>query len=229
MDLWQYGSSDGEGYRVEDDKCPDVDQEGMDVDGNPHLLSDSDSDSDSDNFHSTFVDFPCVSHAKIALSQEMIASVRDARLEDDMDPQMIAALQNPLHYPPEIDEKTWSSIDLYLALSNGSQEMYASVKKALERHNPPVIINSLHIVKKTIEDLTRVKEIETDMCINSCVAYTGPLLSLQNCPYCGEPCYEETSSGKCVARQQFSSIPLGPQIQALYRSPESANHMHYLL
>ena len=226
MDLWQYDSSDGEGYGVEEeDEQLDVDEEGMDVDENPHLLSDE--DSDDEDFHSTFTDHPRASHPKLTLSQEMIAAIRCARLEDDMDADMIAALQNPLRYPAEIDEKTRTSIDIYLGLSNGSQEMYASVKKALERRNPPIVIDSLHIVKKTIENLTRVKEIETDMCTNSCIAYTGPLLSLQNCPHCGEPRYEETSSGKRVARQRFISIPLGPQIQALYRSPESADRMHY--
>ena len=227
---WDYGSTDAGGESgVKEDEPGEGEQLELDEDAQMDLDADSfsDADSDNDDFHLTFVDRPRASHAKIALSQEMIASVRYARLEDDMDAKMIAALQNPLRYTPEIDEKTRSSIDVYLALSNGSEEMYTSVKKALERRDPPVEIDSLHVVKKTIEDLTRVKEIETEMCINSCVAYTGPLLSLQNCPNCGEPRYEETSSGKRAARQRFISIPLGPQIQALYRSPESADHMHY--
>lgn len=150
-DLWQYGSTDEEGYGVEEEgEHLEVDEEGMNVDENPPLLSDED-------FHSMFTDRMHSSHTKLALSQEMIESIRHVHLEDDMDAEMIATLQNPLCYPPKIDEKTRSSIDVYLALCNRSQEMYASVKKALERCNPPVVIDSLHVVKKTIENLMRVK------------------------------------------------------------------------
>ncbi|KAK2459295.1 hypothetical protein APHAL10511_008688, partial [Amanita phalloides] len=227
---WDYDSTNGEGSGVEEDepgegKQLEVDEDAqMDLDAGP--LSNP-SDSDDDDFHLTFIDCPPASHPKLVLSQEMIMSIRYACLKDNMDADTIAALQNPSHYPAKIDEKTRTSIDIYLGLSNRSQEMYASVEKALERCTPPVKIDSLHVVKKTIKNLTRVKEIEMDMCINSCVAYTGPLLSLQNCPHCGKPCYEETSSHKHVACQCFISILLGPQIQAMYRSPEGAKHMHY--
>ena len=68
------------------------------------------------------------------------------------------------------------------------------------------------------------------MCINSCVAYTGPYLELDTCPICSEPRYDRdrSSEAKRIPRQEFHTIPIGPQIQALYRSPESASHAHYL-
>jgi len=68
-----------------------------------------------------------------------------------------------------------------------------------------------------------------DMCVNSCIAYTGPLEKLESCPQCYEPRYQPTP--ECnednddqdeeiehvkVPHQQFSTLPLGPQLQALW-------------
>jgi hypothetical protein len=65
-----------------------------------------------------------------------------------------------------------------------------------------------------------------DMCINSCVGYTGPFSLLEGCPICGEGRYEPNRAAK-VPRKQFHTIPIGPQLQALWRSPESAHDMGY--
>ncbi|KAF8337293.1 hypothetical protein F5887DRAFT_1078229 [Amanita rubescens] len=224
--VWQYGPH---GDQSQEDEAgegeQDIDNE-MDLDeGDRNTLVQE--DSDNENFHSTFTDCPRSSHIKLALSQEFIASIRNAQFSDDMDPEMISALKNPSRTPPDIDEKTRMSIDIYLGLSNASEESYRNTKKALARRNPPVEIHSLHIVKKKICDMTGVKTIDTDMCINSCLAYTGPFSSLQACTQCGEPRYEDSTSQKRVARQRFCTIPLGPQLQAMYRSPDGADRMHY--
>ena len=67
-----------------------------------------------------------------------------------------------------------------------------------------------------------------DMCVNSCVAFTGPFLT---CPECGEPCYDiklAASNGKIkVARQEFHTMPIGPQLRALWRHRDSAERMWY--
>src|ERR1700720_3379224 len=71
-----------------------------------------------------------------------------------------------------------------------------------------------------------------DMCINSCVAYTGPLRDLEICPECGEPRYDPiklaaTAGEAKVARQEFYTIPIGPQLQAFWRNGDSAQRMRY--
>jgi hypothetical protein len=63
--------------------------------------------------------------------------------------------------------------------------------------------------------------------------FTGLFLQLATCPVCSEPQYNEhqleSSHGKeLIPRQEFHTIPIGPQLQALYRDPESATHAHYL-
>lgn len=71
-----------------------------------------------------------------------------------------------------------------------------------------------------------------DMCIYSCVGFTGPFSGLTHCPECGKCRYEEVkfveSDGEIrFPRKRFSSIPVGPQLQALYRDPKSADAMRY--
>jgi len=70
------------------------------------------------------------------------------------------------------------------------------------------------------------------MCINSCLAYTGPFHGLEICPKCGEPRYDAAklaSSGCKIKspRQEFHTFPIGPQLQALSRDPDSAASMRY--
>src|SRR6266704_5251237 len=76
--------------------------------------------------------------------------------------------------------------------------------------------------------MTGVTQTETDMCPNSCIAYTGPFATLDGCPNtkCQLPRYENVK-GKKQARKQFSTIPLGPMLQALWRTPGGADRMQY--
>jgi hypothetical protein len=68
---------------------------------------------------------------------------------------------------------------------------------------------------------------------SSCLAYTGPFSDLLTCPYCDEPRYKAPSSEshRCknvhIPRQQFHTIPIGPQIQAQWRSPAGAREAKY--
>ncbi|KAF8586809.1 hypothetical protein K439DRAFT_1339935 [Ramaria rubella] len=68
------------------------------------------------------------------------------------------------------------------------------------------------------------------MCLDSCVAYTGPFSNLEECPQCRlghyDPIVLENSNGRIkIPAQQFYTIPVSPQLQALYHSPESAHDM----
>jgi hypothetical protein len=72
-----------------------------------------------------------------------------------------------------------------------------------------------------------------NMCINGCLAFTGPFAGLETYLTCGEPRYEQitlaNSGGRIKkARQEFHTMPIGPQLQALWRHPESAACAKYL-
>jgi hypothetical protein len=69
--------------------------------------------------------------------------------------------------------------------------------------------------------------------MNSCIAYTGLFLELESCPVCSQPRYDQfwlqVSDGKDrTPCQEFHTIPIGLQIQALYHALETAVHAHYL-
>ena len=84
----------------------------------------------------------------------------------------------------------------------------------------------------------------TDMCLNSCMAYTGPLVDCTTCFYCNTVQYKsvlETETADFKAEndpkeagpvsmtqvQQFFTVPNGPQLQALWQHSKSANLMKY--
>ena len=82
-------------------------------------------------------------------------------------------------------------------------------------------------------DLSEIEPIVNDMCVESCIAFTGPFSKLESCPKCSEPkydqfCLEASSGAEKIPRQEFHTILIEPQIQALYRNPESVKHAHYL-
>ncbi|TEB34005.1 hypothetical protein FA13DRAFT_1789781 [Coprinellus micaceus] len=93
-------------------------------------------------------------------------------------------------------------------------------------HGPGGSTSSYDQVCKRIQELSGVIQIKHDMCIKSCMAYTGPLSQLDSCLKCQEARYR-TLNGKKLPRQQFCTIPIGPQLQALARSPETARLFEY--
>jgi hypothetical protein len=60
-----------------------------------------------------------------------------------------------------------------------------------------------------------------------------PFADLETCPVCSKACYDhfhlESSHGKeKVPQQEFHTIPIRPQLQVLYRDPESTAYAYYL-
>ena len=63
------------------------------------------------------------------------------------------------------------------------------------------------------------------MCPNTCVAYTGLYEELDACPRCSMSRYLPNTN---ASWKQFTTVPIGPVIQAFYGSCKLAKHMHYL-
>ena len=74
--------------------------------------------------------------------------------------------------------------------------------------------------------MSGIHPIISDMCPRTHIAYTGPFANLEACiqPDCGLSRIDPTT-GK--PHQQFYTIPLGLQIQALRRHPDTAKEMLY--
>jgi hypothetical protein len=129
---------------------------------------------------------------------------------------------------------TLTSIELFLDTTTASQNVYENVCATFTRHmqrtNPGVEFELLshYRVQGTIAELTGVYSMKHDMCPNTCIAYTGPFSDLSSCPKCEEPRYKITPAGReRQPQRQFHTIPLGPQLQALWRSPDSAKKMRH--
>jgi len=165
-----------------------------------------------------------------------VTALRGATLSDrssGLSSEALERLRNPPRGQPSIsiDKDSRLAIDWYLA--NPSESTYEAIRAGIIRHSPHINVPSYYKTKRLVADLTGIESVVHDMCINSCVAYTGPFEDKESCPICSEPRYDElqraSSNGRDkIPHQEFHMIPIGPQIQALYQEPESVSHAHYL-
>lgn len=167
-------------------------------------------------------------------ASQFVTSIRDATLESTgLHPDIIARIHNPPREPLDLDSSEYNyrlSLELFLATRNASEQVYRSVRDSIQRHYPESALLSLDQLKARLPLLTGVQSIITDMCVNSCLAYTGPFEHDDKCIECGEPRWDpiRSSPDKKVARQHFHTIPLAPVLQALRRNPQSAREYEYL-
>lgn len=179
---------------------------------------------------------------ELKIAQQFIAALQEASLDDDdgMDLDAKDQLKNPITQPIDLDDdpSLRAGIDIFLDTTNASDKIYTDVRESVNSYlrrlgvDPEEEVPSLHTVKKVVGNITGVHSIMTDMCPNTCIAYTGPFSELDQCPECNSPRYDpiklEASEGEnTVPQRRFYTIPLGPQIQALWRNPEGARDMRY--
>ena len=160
-------------------------------------------------------------------TQKFVDLLRTASLEvTAMDSEDVFSLRNP---EPGFDlldpSPLLRSIRHFINNASASRTHYDGICEIEELHNPKDPLLSFDQVKRRVRWLSGVVPIEHDMCPNSCVAYTGPYDELGCCPRCTTPRH---FPGTTRPQKRFSTIPIGPVIQALYGSCELAEHMHYL-
>ncbi|PIL33236.1 hypothetical protein GSI_04686 [Ganoderma sinense ZZ0214-1] len=155
-------------------------------------------------------------------------SLEDSRLDSD-------TINHLLWEPPtelaKLSADDRLSIKLFLADTNGSEKIYKETRKAVLEHHPNDPILSHHSVKKKVAELTGIYPLTYDMCPKSCMAYTGPWEGLDRCKFCSEPRYDQDllAQAKPVkkAHRMSDTYPIGPQVQARFRSPEGAQDMRH--
>jgi hypothetical protein len=111
------------------------------------------------------------------LSYQFIDALKAASLDDDeLDDEDIYCLHHPPTEPLDVEDNLdfRLSLDLFLSLTNSSQESYTKVRAAILRRHPEDPILSYDQIRRWIKDLTGVIPVVHHMCINSCMAYTGP-------------------------------------------------------
>ncbi|KAJ7362561.1 hypothetical protein DFH08DRAFT_910784 [Mycena albidolilacea] len=112
-----------------------------------------------------------------------------------------------------------------------TEETFNAIRDAAIERHPLDDFPSFYKTKTKLAELTGICPLETDMCLNSCIAYTGPFTKLNKCPYptCHEPQYDQAKLAKGVqeARTKFWTIPIGPYLQSLWRNPETAKELKF--
>ncbi|KAJ7220422.1 hypothetical protein B0H12DRAFT_1031662, partial [Mycena haematopus] len=161
----------------------------------------------------------------LQLALDFTAAVTNASLANgDLDADTLARLQDPPTEPVDVSDRDLRfALDIFLATTHGSEDIYNSVRQACLSRDPNDPMLSLDAIKKKVAEWSGIVPILAHMCRNTCMAYTGPFSERTTCPFCGAPRIDPISG----APQEFYTMPLGPQLQALYRSSESAKDMHY--
>lgn len=174
---------------------------------------------------------------KVQIRLEFISALRTAKLDDSgLEPWVIERLRNPIQAPLQLDDRgIIYSMRLFFLLERSSKATYTNVAELEREFHPEMNILSLDQVKRQIQKSSGVVPLIHHMCPNSCIAYTGPRYSkLMSCPKCKESRYDpvilaESNGKKLVPLQEFYTIPLGPIMQALFRTVEGCKNMAYFM
>ncbi|KAJ2911365.1 hypothetical protein MD484_g9049, partial [Candolleomyces efflorescens] len=166
---------------------------------------------------------------KPILSLQFIQDIKNSRITDAQFPKDLQeAILKPIEEVFDIDDPDIElSLNAYLAIANASEEVYRKFRALIQKRWPESGMLSYEQIRKKVQEFSRVTPIVSDMCVNSCVAYTSQFQDLNACPECGEARFTTNSKGKLIPRRMFHTLPLGPTIQALWRNPTSAKNMAY--
>jgi hypothetical protein len=151
-----------------------------------------------------------------------------------LDSECLDCLRNPPQESIDISNLDLHlTLNIYLVVGNASQETYNAVQTVILCCYPENKLLSYDQIKRRVMQMSGVTSLIHDMCINGCLVFMGPFAGLEACLTCSEPQYEQvtlTNSGRWIkkAHQEFHTMPIGPQLQALWCHPESAAHAKYL-
>ena len=130
----------------------------------------------------------------LIMAAEFIKGLQGATLDDPslgMSDKALQHLQNPPYEqsPRVIDKVPWLVIDLYVGTP--LEATYVTVHKAILCFLLDLELPSYYKIKCLVADLTGIESVMHHICVNFCIAYTGPFLDLEACPVCSEPWYDQ--------------------------------------
>ncbi|KAJ2934003.1 hypothetical protein H1R20_g3088, partial [Candolleomyces eurysporus] len=113
-----------------------------------------------------------------------------------------------------------------------SESVYSRFKQTINielANKYPHGLLSLYKVQALVEKITGVVAVQDNMCMNLCHAFTGNWATLGKCTICDAPCYNAKALqvNKKIPQQQMCTIPLGPQIQAIWQSKPGSEALKY--
>ncbi|TBU29097.1 hypothetical protein BD311DRAFT_611611, partial [Dichomitus squalens] len=186
----------------------------------PAQVEDAPEDEPEFGIHDKTGALPAPRLAELKQSMAFVDALKNATLEDSgLDPKVIERMRNPARDEDLPDLTAPENRALRLALkqfiaTSHSEKIYHECWDNMMEYNEGLTLPTYEAMQKLVQELSGVVPIVTDMCPDTCVAYTGPFAELDHCPECGAARYE-TRGRKRVARRTFQTHPLGPQVQAL--------------
>ena len=164
----------------------------------------------------------------LRITMNNIQALKNATLDESgMAPDDVNRLRDPQPASCGLDMSDIhfiKSLRHFIYSTDTSRDHYETIRKVNMAAYPDDEFLSFDQAKRTLKKLSGVVPIRHDCCISSCAAFTGAYSDLDACPYCDAPRYDNNEKPS----RQFTTIPIGPVLQALYMSPETAEDMHYL-
>ena len=180
-------------------------------------------------------DIENVQHSNLKISCQFIQALKDASLDSSpLERKTIERLRHCPESPGDLNDRCLR-LSLRMLLNHGTaaQDTYNKNIQSLQQElvvtgelDPANLLSYDNACKK-MASLTGVSSLETDMCPETCLAFTGPFAELNECPECGSPRYHKKGRGRKRPLRVFHTIPIGPLLQALWSSEESAKRMKY--
>ncbi|KAG5640942.1 hypothetical protein DXG03_006598, partial [Asterophora parasitica] len=163
------------------------------------------------------------------VTESFLDAMAYATLEDSgMKPEDIARLRQPERDSTDLlddsNRHLLKSVRHFINNTDSSRNYYENTRQIDLLTYPEDPFLSFNQVKR-VETLSEVVPIHHDMCIDSCLAFTGPYAKLNACPICLKSRIDPKTK---KPRRQFTTIPIGSVLQSLYGSPKIAEQMHYL-
>lgn len=160
--------------------------------------------------------------------------VKAATLRSQFDPEELAEFLDPQEHtstPPD-DPALKLSLLNFISFMDCSQSKYEEARQNTQQCFPDIELLSHYQAEGRARSLSGVVTWEHHMCVKSCLGFTGPYANLEHCPNCGEGRYdekelEESGGERKVPRKVFTTFPVGPQLQARWKHPQTAKDMHY--
>ena len=160
----------------------------------PPPESDSDEDEPSPGSDSE-EDDPEITLENMKIDLKFIRLVEKATLESQFTAAELHALRNPQESlsSPSDDPDLWLSIRFFISSLDHrqSQKAYSESRLDIQEHFPEAQMLSYDRVKRQVSDLSGLVTWKHDMCVDSCVGFTGPFADLEDCPRCHKPRYDE--------------------------------------
>ncbi|ETW77175.1 hypothetical protein HETIRDRAFT_327385, partial [Heterobasidion irregulare TC 32-1] len=131
-----------------------------------------------------------------------------ASLDDNnFDPANLKCLHPPPQEPLNIMEPDLHlSLDIFLAISNASEQTYHAVHATLPRYDPEYGILSYYDIKWQVAELSGIVLLLHHICINTCIMYTSLFRDLETCSICHEPQYEQLKPYLKIPHQEFYTV-----------------------